>query len=198
MKRKATMAGLTVLLMLVLLAALAGPAGAKQAEKWKEFTAKFSMSEYLPGTEWFPGGTELADGTIVPKQVWQTRDEYFAGQYTAWDKDGNEIEELSGYLVVSSDWRGRVDRDGNAIFSYVNKSTLYVGANSAGDVGQGIWEMSAVGETVYRFDPDTGVLLGITDHIEGVGHGVSDEVKGWVLKFTGAFDETTKAYYVAK
>lgn len=189
--------------MLVLLTAFAGPASAKQAAKWKEFTASFSLQDYLPGTEWFPGSTELPDETIVPKQVWQTRNEYFAGQYTASDAlTGNKIDELSGYLVVYSDWRARFDKDGNLVVSYNNKSSLYVGATSAADMGEGAWEMSAVGEQVYladpMVDPITGEEVYVTDHIEGVGHGISDDVKGWVLKFAGAFDVVAEGYYMGK
>ena len=200
MKRRHMMLGLAVLLMLVLLAALAGPASG-QAGKWKEFTATFDAQEYAPGTVWYPGGTEL-----VPKQVMQNRDEYYGGTYAALDEDGNTIDELSGYLVVYSDWRARFDKDGNFVVSYVNKSTLYVGATSADDVQNedwdGVWKMSAVGETVYLFDPDTGLplidpvtdLQVVTDHIEGVGHGVAGSVNGWVMKFTGAFADAAGRY----
>jgi hypothetical protein len=195
MKRRYMMLGLTVLLMLVLLAALAGPANG-QADKWKEFTATFESLEYAPGMVWYPGGTELPDGTILPKQVMQNRDEYYAGPYTALDADGNTIDELSGYLVVYSDWR-MFDKHGNYVVRYVNKSTLYVGATSAADVGKGVWEMSAVGDTVYLFDPDTGEPLGVTDRIQGAAHGVSGDVKGWVMKFTGAFADAA-GYYLEK
>lgn len=200
MKRRFMILGLAVLLMLVLLAAVTGPATAK-SEKWTSFTATFDWQDYVLGTVWYPGAIELPDGTILPKQVMQNRDEYFAGPYTALDAYGNTIGELSGYLAVYSDWRARFDKDGNFVVSYVNRSTLYVGATSAEDVQNGdwdgVWKMSAVGETVYLFDPDTGEPLGVTDHIEGVAHGVSGDVKGWVMKFTGAFADAS-GYYLEK
>jgi hypothetical protein len=208
-KRKSIIAGLTVLLLLVVLAALAGPASAQkdQQSQWTYFESTFSPSggpvvHGMPWPLWKVGDPLDPLDDFVPVR---SIDERWEGTYTATypAEDGHDepIPELSGYMVVETSGTMTV-QGGVYTFHYQNRSTLYVGASEpplTEDDCAGVWEITAIG--TWRLDPTSEPME--SQHLEGQGHGVAGVVKGWAMKFTsdiasGDTDAFATGYYLAK
>jgi hypothetical protein len=170
-KRRYTMVLLAVVLALVLAGVLAGPANAGTG-KWQPFTATFlsDPSEWVPATMW-PEWKGDHDGDFYPDFApVRSINERYAGPYVS------SVPALSGYMVVHTSGIWTYSKEGVLRVKYTNKSTLYVGAASASEGTGGRWEMTASGLYVSN---------GVTEShtLTGRGHGVSGDVKGWVMRF---------------
>ncbi len=188
MKRRCIVLGPAVPLILVLLAALAGPATAK-SEKWIHTTATFNPDpdEYGPPTLWPPWKGEYPYSPFAPFVPVRSIDEYFEGTYESGDPN------VAGYAATWTDGVGTLQGGRYFTLHYVNKTTLWVGA--LGPSGEDRWEITAIGEYRYDFVDDVE-----THYLEGVGHGVAGNVKGWVMKFYVDFilDSVVHVCYLGK
>jgi hypothetical protein len=206
-KGKAIIAGVTVLLLLVVLASLAGPASAqKQQGQWTYFESTFNaggvpVAYGMPWPPWKAGDPlDPFDDFVPVRSIDERWEGTYMATYPAENGDDVPIPELSGYMVVQTSGTMTV-RGGIYTFHYQNKSTLYVGASelpSPESDCAGVWQMTAIG--TWRLDPTSGAG---SQHVEGQGHGVAGEVKGWIMKFTSDIsDADTEAsatgYYLAK